>query len=339
MDTLSRRRKNEGNDEVDVCCGKDTEGGSRRGRGLWRCGETTCRRHRRGVCTRRGGGGWGRSERGRGRGCDVCPEPGDELGKEGDGAARVPRRVACGRLGVPRARDVGDGERGSAAEDAAAVAVADDDGRHAREVRLDPDARELRVGQAPRGAVHLELDERGRRAQRRAAVVAVCARRRPVERVDLRAHHEPVRARPRAHCHQTRARARVPSATAAVVVIVNRHGRNALESEVPARTLFLPFLGIVVVKTANQCMMASHQVLLPSKSVLCNRKWVCAVSAICDGWQRGTHVDGKAMQPTTSPTNRLQPQHTHHWSCTPHHTPLSTRRGAHTYGLMVVETG
>ena len=73
--------------------------------------------------------------------------------------------------------------------------------------------------------------------------------------------------------------------------------------------------------------------------VLCNRRWVYVVSAICDEWQRGTHVDGKAMQPTTSATNRLQPQHTHHWSCTPHHTPLSTRRGAHTYGLMVVETG
>ena len=28
MDTLSRRRKNEGEDEVDVCCGKDTEGGA-----------------------------------------------------------------------------------------------------------------------------------------------------------------------------------------------------------------------------------------------------------------------------------------------------------------------
>ena len=45
--------------------------------------------------------------------------------------------------------------------------------------------------------------------------------------------------------------------------------------------------------------------------VLCNRKWVCVVSAVCDERQRGTHVDGKAMQPTTSATNRLQPQHTH----------------------------
>ena len=58
--------------------------------------------------------------------------------------------------------------------------------------------------------------------------------------------------------------------------------------------------------------------------VLCNRKWACVVSAICDEWQRGTHMDGKAIQPTTSATNRLQPQHTHHWSCTPHHIPPST---------------
>ena len=189
MDTLSRRRKNEGEDEVDVCCGKDTEGGAGGDGG---CGDVGKRRVVAigGGCAHDAEAADGGAVRGvGGRGCDVCPEPGDELGEEGDGAARVPRRVACGRLGVPRARDVGDGERGSAAEDAAAVAVADDDGRHAREVRLDPDARELRVGQAPRGAVRLELDERGRRAQRRAAVVAVCARRRPVERVDLRAHH------------------------------------------------------------------------------------------------------------------------------------------------------
>ena len=44
--------------------------------------------------------------------------------------------------------------------------------------------------------------------------------------------------------------------------------------------------------------------------VLCNREWAFVVSAICDELQRGTHVDGKAMQPTTSPTNHLQPQHT-----------------------------
>ena len=49
---------------------------------------------------------------------------------------------------------------------------------------------------------------------------------------------------------------------------------------------------------------------LAIKVVLCNRKWACVVSTICDEWQRGTHVDGKAMQPTTSATNRLQPQHT-----------------------------
>ena len=58
--------------------------------------------------------------------------------------------------------------------------------------------------------------------------------------------------------------------------------------------------------------------------VLCNRKCVCVVSAICEEWQRGTHVDDKAMQPTTSATNCFQPQHTHHWSCTLHHTPQST---------------
>ena len=45
--------------------------------------------------------------------------------------------------------------------------------------------------------------------------------------------------------------------------------------------------------------------------VLCNRKRACAVSAICDEWQRGTHVGGKTMQQTTSATNRLQPQHTY----------------------------
>ena len=41
--------------------------------------------------------------------------------------------------------------------------------------------------------------------------------------------------------------------------------------------------------------------------VLCNRMWVCVVSAICDKWERGTHADDKAMQPTTSATNHLQP--------------------------------
>ena len=90
-------------------------------------------------------------------------------------------------------------------------------------------------------------------------------------------------------------------------------------------------------KTANQCIMASHQVLLPSILVLCNRKWACVVSAICDEWQRDTNVDGKAMQPTKSATNHLQPQHTHHGSCTTHHTSIHTM--VHTHGLVVVETG
>ena len=49
-------------------------------------------------------------------------------------------------------------------------------------------------------------------------------------------------------------------------------------------------------------------------------------------------MDGKARQPTTSATNRLQPQHTHHWSCMPHHTHLSTRTIVHTHhGWVVVE--
>ena len=72
---------------------------------------------------------------------------------------------------------------------------------------------------------------------------------------------------------------------------------------------------------------------------LCNRKWACVVSAVCDEWQRGTHVDDIAMQPTTSATNRLQPQHTHHWSCTPHHTPQPTHHGAHTWLDGGAETG
>ena len=55
--------------------------------------------------------------------------------------------------------------------------------------------------------------------------------------------------------------------------------------------------------------------------VLCNREWTCVMSAICDELQRGTHMDGKAMQPTTSATNRLQPQHTH--------TPLVTHALSH----------
>ena len=48
-------------------------------------------------------------------------------------------------------------------------------------------------------------------------------------------------------------------------------------------------------------------------------------------------MDGKAMQPTTSATNRLQPQHTHHWSCTLHHTSFHTHHSAHTHSWMVVE--
>ena len=69
---------------------------------------------------------------------------------------------------------------------------------------------------------------------------------------------------------------------------------------------------------------------LAIQSVLCNRKWACVVSAICGEWQRDTHVDDKAMQPTTSATNHLQPQHTHHWSCMLHHTPQSTHTIVHT---------
>ena len=65
--------------------------------------------------------------------------------------------------------------------------------------------------------------------------------------------------------------------------------------------------------------------------VLSNRKWAGVVSAICDEWQRDIHVDGKAMQPTTSATNRLQPQHTPLVMHTPHHTPLSTHHVAHTW--------
>ena len=71
--------------------------------------------------------------------------------------------------------------------------------------------------------------------------------------------------------------------------------------------------------------------------VLCNREWTCVVSAICDEWQRGTFVDGKAMQPTTSTTNRLQPQLTHQWSRMPHHTPQSTHTMMHAHGWMVVQ--
>ena len=41
-----------------------------------------------------------------------------------------------------------------------------------------------------------------------------------------------------------------------------------------------------------------------------HREWGCVVSAIYDEWQKGTHVDGKLMQPTTNITNRLQLQHT-----------------------------
>ena len=77
--------------------------------------------------------------------------------------------------------------------------------------------------------------------------------------------------------------------------------------------------------------MASHQVLMLSI-------WCCAtesghvVSAICDEWQRGTHVDGKAIQPTTTATNCLQPQHTHNWSCTsPSHTSIHTHTIVHTH--------
>ena len=72
---------------------------------------------------------------------------------------------------------------------------------------------------------------------------------------------------------------------------------------------------------------------LAIQMVLRNREWACVVSAICDEWQRGTHVDDKAMQPTTSATNPLQP-HTH----TPlvmhaHNTLLSTHthNGTHTW--------
>ena len=70
---------------------------------------------------------------------------------------------------------------------------------------------------------------------------------------------------------------------------------------------------------------------LASRLVLCNRKWACAVSAVCDEWQRGTHVDGKAMQPTTSATNRLQPQHTPLVMHSPSHTSFHTHRGAYTW--------
>ena len=68
--------------------------------------------------------------------------------------------------------------------------------------------------------------------------------------------------------------------------------------------------------------------------VSCNRKWVCAVSAICDEWHRGTHVDGKAMQPTTSATNRLQPQHTTYTPLVMHatsHTSIHTHIMVHTH--------
>ena len=73
--------------------------------------------------------------------------------------------------------------------------------------------------------------------------------------------------------------------------------------------------------------------------VLCNRKWACVVSAICDEWQRGTHVDGKAMQPTTSATNRLQPQYTHtigHAHPITHLNPHA-HHCAHSHGLMVLQ--
>ena len=47
-------------------------------------------------------------------------------------------------------------------------------------------------------------------------------------------------------------------------------------------------------------------------------------------------MDGKAMQPTTSATNRLQ-SHTPLVMHTPSHTSIHTHYGAHTHGWMVVE--
>ena len=68
--------------------------------------------------------------------------------------------------------------------------------------------------------------------------------------------------------------------------------------------------------------------------VLCNRKLACAVCAICVEWQRSIDADSKAMQPTTSATNHLQPQHTHHWSCTLRHTPQFTHTIVHMVELL-----
>ena len=87
-------------------------------------------------------------------------------------------------------------------------------------------------------------------------------------------------------------------------------------------------------KTANQCMMASHQVLLPSI-------WCCAtesghvVSAICDKWQR--YTCGWQSHATNHKCHQSPSTTTHHWSCMPHHTHQSTHTMLHTHGWMAME--
>ena len=71
----------------------------------------------------------------------------------------------------------------------------------------------------------------------------------------------------------------------------------------------------------------------------CNRTWGCVVSGVCGDWQRGTHVDGRVMEATTSATHPHQPQATHHWRSLHHITLLNayTHRCAYPHGCMVVE--
>ena len=53
---------------------------------------------------------------------------------------------------------------------------------------------------------------------------------------------------------------------------------------------------------------------------------------------RGTCVDGRVMEATTSATHRHQPQATHHWRCLPpSHSSTHTHHSAHSHVSMATE--
>ena len=73
------------------------------------------------------------------------------------------------------------------------------------------------------------------------------------------------------------------------------------------------------------------------KVVFCDRMQVCEVSEICGDWQRDAHVDGRAMEATTSATHPHQPQATQLMMPASNHTPQCIHTTVHIHGWMAAE--